>query len=797
MLLNRRREKQNTMKLYTSPSPAQDGFRAAMHDAGLDCAAPITPDGKLHRFKADGDKARNSWFVLYAGPPAAGAFGCWKRSFKENWHNGKADLSQAQRETVGRQWCEAEAARECAEAKRQAEARRVSDWILRRAKPTDPAHPYLVAKGVKPAGDLREYRRALALPLRDAAGTLHSLQFISPDSTKRFLSGGRIAACFNTLADKADGPLVICEGYATAASVFEATGFATVAAMNCGNLPAVAAALRAKWPQREIILAADSDAWTEGNPGLAKATEAAKAVGARLAVPSFPDTATKPTDFNDLARIEGRAEVRRQIEAAAAPKETDEEKLQRLAALSPIEFDRAADKEADAMGVNVGTLRSEVAKLRGKANDSAQGFAVELPDVQPWPDPVDGAEVLSAVAARFLLYVALPPGAADALALWVTHTHCYTAFIYTPRLNLCSPEKGCGKTLALDVVASLTPRALRTESITPAVLFRLVESCKPTLLLDEVDAYLNEAEELRGLLNAGHKRGARAYRCEGDSNTVRGFNAFAPAALAGIGHLPGTLHDRSIVIRLVRARPGEVLARFDSRRVETETELCRKLARWTADNFTRLETADPALPETAYNRLADNWRPLFAIAEAAGADWPARAAAAFAALTTTEDADAQGIGATLLADIAATFATAAADRFPSAKLAEALAGIEGRPWAEFGKPPKPITANSLARMLRRFSVSPHTIKLPGGDTAKGYLAEDFVDAFARFVQKPTFGNRNPVTTPANIGESAASQPSPTENRLPFEKCVSINKDGHGYGGYGCSGPPPPKEAILL
>lgn len=766
-----------------------------MRAAGLDYAGPIHADGKLHRFKAAGDTARNSWYCLNGGPPAAGVFGCWKRGFKENWHGGKSDLSQAQWDTVRRQWRDAEAVRENAEAKRQADARRLADWIIHRAKPADPAHSYLAAKAVKPFGQLLEYRRALALPLRDADGTLHSLQFISPDGTKRFLAGGRIAACFFALADKPDGPLVIAEGYATAASIFEATGFATVAAMNCGNLPAVAGALRAKWPAREFILAADNDQWTPGNPGLDKATAAAKATGAKLAVPQFPDTASKPTDFNDLARIEGRAEVRRQIEAAGAPKETDEERLQRLAALSPIDFDRAADKEAAAMGVNVGTLRAEVAKRRTKANDNAQGFAVELPDVEPWPEPVDGARTLADVAATFARYLALPPGAADALALWAAHTHAYTAFVHTPRLNLKSAEKGCGKTTALDVAASVTPRALRTESITPAVLFRLVELCKPTLYLDETDAYLNDAEELRGLLNAGHKRGARAYRCEGESNSVRGFNAFAPAALAGIGNLPGTLHDRSIVIPLVRALPGEVLARFDCRRTATETELCRKLARWTADNFARLESADPAMPATAFNRLADNWRPLFAIAEAAGADWPARAAAAFAALTSREDSDAQGLGATLLADIAAIFSEAGADKLPSAKLAEALARIEGRPWAEFGKARKPISANQVANQLKKFGIAPHVVRL-GTEVARGYDLADFADAFARFLPKASFPECNTVTPPANIGENALSRPLHPKNVLHPENATKPNGTSECYVVTPCN-PPTPQEALVL
>ena len=157
-----------------------------------------------------------------------------------------------------------------------------------------------------------------------------------------------------------------------------------------------------------------------------------------------------------------------------------------------------------------------------------QGSAVEFPDVGLWETPVNGADVLSEIAATFSRYLALPVGAADVLALWTAHAHAFEAFVHTPRLNLCSPDKGCGKTMALDVLASVTPRPLRTESMTAAVLFRLVEQYKPTLLLDEVDAYLNEAEELRGLLNAGHKRGAKAYRCEGENNTVRGFAVFAP-----------------------------------------------------------------------------------------------------------------------------------------------------------------------------------------------------------------------------------------------------------------------------
>ena len=247
--------------------------------------------------------------------------------------------------------------------------------------------------------------------------------------------------------------------------------------------------------------------------------------------------------------------------------------------------------------------------------------------------------------------------------------------------------------------------------MTPAVMFRLVALCKPTLLLDEVDSYrLDEAEELRGLLNAGHKRGGVAYRCEGDSNTVRGFSVHTPVVLSGIGGIPPTLYDRSIIIKLDRAKPGEVAARFDSRRVGHETELCRKLARWADDNFDRLRECDPQLPETAYNRLADNWRPLFAIAEVAGGDWPQRVRAAFLALTTTADLDAQGVGTMLLFDIADLFVAEDTDRLPSNNIAESLTAIEGRPWAEWGKHRRPISPNQLAQQLRRFGISPRKIR---------------------------------------------------------------------------------------
>jgi len=331
------------------------------------------------------------------------------------------------------------------------------------------------------------------------------------------------------------------------------------------------------------------------------------------------------------------------------------------------------------------------------------------------------------------------------LALWCAHAHGFPVFQCSPRLNVSSPEKGCGKTTLRDVVAVFVPRPLLTENMTVAVLFRLVGARAPTILADEYDAWLKDNEELRGLFNAGHRRGATVYRCEGKNNEVRRFAAYASALLCGIGALPGTLHDRSIIVRLERAKPGELRERFDSRRVGHETELCRKLARFIADNTAALETCDPKLPECAYNRLADNWRPLFAVAEIAGGDWPQRVSDAFNKLTAKTDLDAEGIGMMLLSDIREVFIGAGCDRVFSKALVEQLCSMTDRPWPETHRG-RPISEAWLARRLRLFGIASQNIRIET-EQAKGYELSEFGEAFARYLPVPGETKRPTVPQP--------------------------------------------------
>lgn len=260
-------------------------LRSAMSQAGIDYCGKIHDDGKLHRIKATGDHHRNSWYVLVGGDLPAGKFGCWKRSFTEIWH-AELRLTQSQRDEIRQKRKLADQERQKTDAEIKAAARVKAQWIYSNSARPDASHPYLVAKKVQAHGELRQYEGSLLLPLRDIHGSIHSAQFIDATGTKRFLRGGRIAGCFFVLADVA-GPLAIAEGYATAATVHEATGYAAIAAMNAGNLLETGRALRAKYPERELIVCGDNDTTTPGNPGVRYATETARAIRAKLAVPQF------------------------------------------------------------------------------------------------------------------------------------------------------------------------------------------------------------------------------------------------------------------------------------------------------------------------------------------------------------------------------------------------------------------------------------------------------------------------------------------------------------------------------
>jgi hypothetical protein len=201
------------------------------------------------------------------------------------------------------------------EDRRRAAAREKAAAIWMAATPATDEHPYLRAKDVKAHG-VRVSHGALIVPIREGS-EFHSLQIIGKDGEKRFLRGGRTSGCYFLIGEP-NGTLCVAEGYATGASIREATGMAVAVAFFAGNLVPVARTIGSKFAGVRVIICADDDAGTPGNPGLTQARAAASAVDGVLAVPDFG--ANRPehvTDFNDLHRHAGLAAVRACIERAA------------------------------------------------------------------------------------------------------------------------------------------------------------------------------------------------------------------------------------------------------------------------------------------------------------------------------------------------------------------------------------------------------------------------------------------------------------------------------------------------
>jgi putative DNA primase/helicase len=444
--------------------------------------------------------------------------------------------------------------------------------------------------------------------------------------------------------------------------------------------------------------------------------------------------------------------------------------VDRLSALPLDEYDRQRGDSAKRLGIRSSSLDTLVKAKRAISGDGSgapkQGRAIKLSEPEPWPEQVVGTTMLSEMAAAIRSHVVTSAEAADAIALWAVHTYLMDVNNISPRLAITSPEKGCGKTTLLDVLSRLVYRPLLASNISASSTFRVVEAVQPCLLIDEADTFLPQNEELRGVLNAGHRRGVAVIRCVGDDSTPREFSPWAAAAIAMIGKLPATLEDRSVAIELHRRVPDEPLREFEYDNTPHLNRLARMAVRWAGDNRSAVRAAKPDAIGL-YNRQRDNWKPLMAVAEVVGGEWPNRAMAA--ARSTAPSGGEQSRGVALLTDIKSIFTTRGADRISSAALVEALVAVEGRPWAEY-RNGKPISANGLARALGPFRINPGTIRTDAGekDTAKGYHLRQFDEAFRRYLPQQGDFNRHNVTSLVAQGLAADEQPSQPKTKLRLD-----------------------------
>ena len=387
-------------------------------------------------------------------------------------------------------------------------------------------------------------------------------------------------------------------------------------------------------------------------------------------------------------------------------------------------------------------------------------------DPVPEPDPATteyGADVLDAVEHYVGRFVAYPDEHTRvAHTLWCAHTHLPDVWDTTARLAFLSPEPSSGKTRALEVSELLVPRPVQAINVTPAYLFRKVDDAAgtPTVLFDEIDTVFGprakDNEELRGMLNAGYRRGATAGRCvvRGENIETVEFPAYCPVALAGLGDLPDTILGRSIVVRMRRRAPNERVEQFRRRLQESTGHALRdRLDAWTRSIRSTVTSPWPKLPDGVEDRDADVWEALIAIADAAGGSWPNRARLAAVTLVMQSRESTPSLGIRLLQDLKIIFGNA--DAVFTETILNGLHAIDEAPWGAIGKPPKLIDTRGLARRLTQYGVKSRTVRV-GAHTAKGYRREDLYDAWQRYA--PSLPAESVTSVTPNVTQQGWEEP---------------------------------------
>jgi hypothetical protein len=333
-------------------------------------------------------------------------------------------------------------------------------------------------------------------------------------------------------------------------------------------------------------------------------------------------------------------------------------------------------------------------------------------DMEPWPIPVDCADLLDEIYSAFKEHVILGEHGYVACALWVPHTFCFKLFHTTPRLFIHSPTHACGKSTVLDLLEKLVHRPLATSDATGAAVVRLIEAWGPTLLVDEYDS-MRYPDSLRNVFNSGFGRGKQTIRVDGV------FNTFAPFAVASTTPLAPSMFSRSILIRLRRKLVSEKIrpvTGYDG------TNIRRRIARWVADNQQALAQAQPRFPRGITDRLAAAWTPLLAIADIAGGKWPTQARETAVILSARHDPP--SIPEVLLADIKEMFGRDEA--IFSAELVKRLLAKSDAPWAG-----ESLNEWTLAQKLEPFGIFPKKMRL-GPENKRGYRRDWFTEVWRRW-----------------------------------------------------------------
>ncbi len=456
--------------------------------------------------------------------------------------------------------------------------------------------------------------------------------------------------------------------------------------------------------------------------------------------------------------------------------------ISRAAGLHPIEYQRERSDLAKQIDISVTALDKLVkdrARAKEQSTDVTDCSSEMLDGIAAWADPVAGDELAFSIKRLFNRYCSLPPYADVALTLWAIATYTINEHRLFPKLSVVSPQPRCGKTTLLEVLAAIANRVLSASNVTAAVLFRVIDDCQPTLLIDECDTFVDGNSELGGIINCGHTRsGATVLRVEGDAGNRKPtmFSTWTPMALFRIGTFSPTIQDRSITVPLMRKLSSETVERLPIDIRADNQKLRRQCVRWHEDNRAAILECDPAVPCLNNDRAEDNWRALITIADVIGGEWPELARTAAKVLTNTDSND-DDLALTLLKDINQI----ATDRqwnktIFSKDLCEALNDLSDKPWPSM-RGDKGINPYTLSKFLKPFSLVSGSRRFSNSKaTAKGYKKDKFDEVYQRYcVDTPKLSG-----TPA---QPAADQPisqiqSGTNDRnVPDLKTLRASNDG--------------------
>ena len=382
------------------------------------------------------------------------------------------------------------------------------------------------------------------------------------------------------------------------------------------------------------------------------------------------------------------------------------------------------------------------ARPRDQEDEGKAGRRIVLPSIEPWPDPVGGAELLAALVGQLGRFVVASDAALVAAALWIVHTHAFEAWWISPKFLVKSATKRCGKTRVFEVMERLVARRLLISLSTCSSVFRVIEAqgdAPPTLLMDEADKLTRANDDMRKLINAGQSKSTASVMLNvpcGDGWEPRQFSTWAPIALAGIGDQADTIQDRAVTVRMKRKTRARAVEKLRGNRDYGFNELARKCVRWAVDHVEALKDAEPVMPELLHDRAQDNWEPLIAIADAAGGEWPDRARkAALLLQQAAEEMDEDEVGVQLLHDIDAVFELEGGDRITTAVLLIRLHDMEERLWATYGRSETRLTGHQLGALLRQFDVRSRQMKFKiEGEMVnrQGYEKSQFIHLLAQY-----------------------------------------------------------------